>query len=637
MRLGASVPGDNEKIDCPACGRSKTASRRRSDGAWKCHHVRCEASGYDGEPARIKPRAKNKPKGPIVETYDYADENGALLFQVTRHKPKDFLQRRPDGSGGWIWGLKDVRRVLYHLPELIPAVAAHWTIYVTEGEKDADAINEFVESDDEFMATCNPMGAGKWLPEYTETLRGANVIVVADQDEPGRRHALDVRAALKAVAASVRIVQAKTGHDVTDHLAAGHGLAEFVPMPEPGALVLVVEEEPGSGSSDVDIPESCWRKGFDLFRQACRGSTEAADAYIWGAYLTAAACVLGRQATLDCGFDVYPNVFVVSVGASGRARKTTAQAYFRGLLRRLDESVIHSSGIGSPEGLIEMLAGKGEGMSQRCVLDLNELSSLLLKASSEATRGLGPLLTTLYDCPETARLPNRKSNLVATEPYVSLISSTTRDWLQRDLTSANVAGGLGNRLIYLWGPEKPAIPFPPKRDSRLLAEAEEALRGAMNRHRTRVEYGLTPEALEFWSPWYIEERARKYENPIAEALAQRLHVTALKVAMIYAAIEGTLQITTEQIAAAVDFANYQRDVQRIAFEGYGHSNRQKIEARIKVVLRDGGLPAWRIVQLCRAFSAADVQGAIKALTDVEELTAVKIEGKRKPVFHLGHE
>src|ERR1044071_4350667 len=40
----------------------------------------------------------NAARKQIVSTYDYTDENGALLFQVCRFEPKDFRQRRPDAS-----------------------------------------------------------------------------------------------------------------------------------------------------------------------------------------------------------------------------------------------------------------------------------------------------------------------------------------------------------------------------------------------------------------------------------------------------------------------------------------------------------------------------------------------------------
>ena len=182
----------------------------------------------------------------IATTYDYTDEAGTLLYQVVRFDPKDFRQRRPDGSGGWTWKLGGTRRVLYGLPGLIEAVKAGWTIYIVEGEKDADAINR-LDSGADFFATCNPGGAGKWRSDYAELLRGARVVVIADRDEPGRKHALDVRASLQGIAASVSIVQAKEGKDAADHLAMGYGLGDLVPMPEPGE------------SADQDTTETMWK------------------------------------------------------------------------------------------------------------------------------------------------------------------------------------------------------------------------------------------------------------------------------------------------------------------------------------------------------------------------------------------
>ena len=68
-------------------------------------------------------RTKSK-LGPIVATYDYCDARGALVLQVTRHRPKDFRQRRPDPKkpGEWIWNLKGIgQRPPYRLPELLAA------------------------------------------------------------------------------------------------------------------------------------------------------------------------------------------------------------------------------------------------------------------------------------------------------------------------------------------------------------------------------------------------------------------------------------------------------------------------------------------------------------------------------------
>jgi hypothetical protein len=163
----------------------------------------------------------------IVATYDYVDEEGALLFQVCRTADKGFWQRRPDGRGGWI--NKGSRRLaLYRLPQVLAAVAAGEPVYVAEGEKDVEELESAG-----VVATCNPMGAGKWRAQYGKPLRGATVIVVQDRDEAGREHAAKVIDSLTGIAARVRLVEAAEGKDASDHLAAGYGVDELVSVPLP--------------------------------------------------------------------------------------------------------------------------------------------------------------------------------------------------------------------------------------------------------------------------------------------------------------------------------------------------------------------------------------------------------------------
>jgi hypothetical protein len=148
----------------------------------------------------------------IVATYDYTDEAGGLLFQVVRYTPKGFRQRRPDGSGGWIWSLGETSRVLYRLPEVVEAVALERTIFIAEGEKTVDALVGLG-----VPATCSAGGAGKWRDEYSQYLADANVVILPDKDEPGEGHC-------EAVAKSLAGVSAGVG-DAFDWVQAG-GTAE---------------------------------------------------------------------------------------------------------------------------------------------------------------------------------------------------------------------------------------------------------------------------------------------------------------------------------------------------------------------------------------------------------------------------
>jgi hypothetical protein len=150
-----------------------------------------------------------------VAHYDYRDANGDLLFQAVRFEPKDFRQRRPGDDGSWVWDLKNTSRVLYRLPELLAADATE-TIFVVEGEKDADRLCR-----SGLTATCNPCGALKWRKEYNQPLRGRHVAILADNDEPGRKHAGQVATSLQGVAASIKVVNLpglSVGGDVSDWL-----------------------------------------------------------------------------------------------------------------------------------------------------------------------------------------------------------------------------------------------------------------------------------------------------------------------------------------------------------------------------------------------------------------------------------
>jgi hypothetical protein len=202
-------------IHTGSTGRNATYAHRMH-GPCKCGVTHGEADGV--VPIGAASRE-------IEATYDYTDASGKLSYQVVRFRPKNFRQRKPDGAGGWTWKLEGTEPLLYRLPEVLAAVGAGDTVYVCEGEKDVDAMRAAGH-----VATCNSGGAGKFPKRAAEWLRGADVVIVRDKDEPGTKHARDVFALLRRSAKSLRVVEARTGKDAADHLAAKHGAEAFVPV-----------------------------------------------------------------------------------------------------------------------------------------------------------------------------------------------------------------------------------------------------------------------------------------------------------------------------------------------------------------------------------------------------------------------
>ena len=204
----------------------------------------------------------NSPVKQVVEkTYNYNDENGLLLFQVVRYKPKTFRQRHKDAAGRTVWGMDGVRRVLYNLPKILESEE----VCIVEGEKDADSLNGIG-----FTATCNVGGAGKWLDTYTETVSDKDVILMPDNDEAGLKHRDLVLASIVGKARTIRIVLMPPPHkDVSDFLATN---------PKEKLIELIASTKTWRPGSNVPIKtmaemEDDYRAHIKALSQSCLGFT----------------------------------------------------------------------------------------------------------------------------------------------------------------------------------------------------------------------------------------------------------------------------------------------------------------------------------------------------------------------------
>jgi len=149
--------------------------------------------------------------------YDYHDAAGNLVVQAVRGRNKKFTQRRPDGRGGWI--PQGCATPPLYREKAVREAAPGSTIWICEGEKDADRIGDHV------ISTTNIGGANAWRPHYAPLFKGHHVIVLQDNDKAGRDRSVVIKASLLAVAASVTVLDLPglpEKGDVSDWLDAGH-------------------------------------------------------------------------------------------------------------------------------------------------------------------------------------------------------------------------------------------------------------------------------------------------------------------------------------------------------------------------------------------------------------------------------
>jgi hypothetical protein len=187
------------------CSREEFAGQSPLHTGSRCYMHRLKGKcpcGKEHAPADPKPSKAKNGRGTIEVTYAYRDEQGNLLFECVRYRdPKGFAQRRPDDNGRYVWNLRGVCLVPYLLPELLAADPAEWVL-VAEGEKDVERLMLHG-----FVATCNPMGAGKWRAEYVKHLAGRKVVIIPDNDQAGRDHAQQVARSLSGEAAEVKVLE----------------------------------------------------------------------------------------------------------------------------------------------------------------------------------------------------------------------------------------------------------------------------------------------------------------------------------------------------------------------------------------------------------------------------------------------
>jgi putative DNA primase/helicase len=224
---------------CPQCSakRSKEHQSNKCLGVtidskgvrWGCNH--CGWTGPEKGSGNASTDAQT--------FYNYRDAAGVVRFRKVRNPPgrtPKFYLQRPDGNGGWFNGVKGIdTSILYRVDEVAKAIESGAAVCIVEGEKDVDRLWSLG-----IAASCNAHGASesakqvKWTKAHSEQIKGADIVVLNDNDAAGYAHA-DAAAKLSlGIAKRVRRLDLAKhwpdmpkGNDVSDWLDGGHAREEL--------------------------------------------------------------------------------------------------------------------------------------------------------------------------------------------------------------------------------------------------------------------------------------------------------------------------------------------------------------------------------------------------------------------------
>ncbi len=161
--------------------------------------------------------------------YPYRDEQGKALFSKIRIEPgfngklKSFYWERFNEKGEIVRNLEGCRKILYRLPEVLQATHEGNTVFLVEGEKDADKLAQYG-----LVATTTPESL-KWPDDFTAVLRNCDVAVLYDMDKTGIERKNLLCKTLYGKVKRLRVIdlpgieyQESHGKDVSDWLAEGN-------------------------------------------------------------------------------------------------------------------------------------------------------------------------------------------------------------------------------------------------------------------------------------------------------------------------------------------------------------------------------------------------------------------------------
>jgi hypothetical protein len=582
----------------------------------------------------------------IVATYDYLDETGKLLFQVVRYDPKKFWQRRPDGRGGHVWDLDGVRRVLYRLPELIEAVSSGRVVFIVEGEKDADSLWAIG-----IPATTNPGGAGKWLPEYNEFLRGAGTVIVPDNDPqaktqagdprfhpdglpvlPGQDHAQHVARGLQGIAARVRVLdlaatwpECPPKGDIADWLDSG-GTAEKLM-----ALVDTLADWKAPGTP-IDtwpvMPEPAYHGLVGDVVRTIEPHTEADPNAILIQYLVAVGNAIDRGPFYQVEGDLhFPKLFCALVGATSKGRKGTSAGRVSQVMTPADQIWAdhrNQTGLASGEGLIhhvrdpvtkvnkddiaeEVDAGVPD---KRLMLQVEEFASTLAVMG----RPGNTLSAVIRDAwgHKILQTMTKNSPAKSTGSHISIIAHITGQELRSALTRIEMGNGFANRFLYLKVRRSKFLPHGGDLGEEEIAVLGERTRLAIETARNIGRVTMTEDAAAAWETVYPKLSA---EQPgMIGAITGRAEAQVIRIALIYALLDNRTQIETVHIKAGLAVWEFCEESARQIF---GESLGDPVADTILEALRAAGPAGMSRAEISSLFgrhqTSAQIQDALNLL------------------------
>jgi hypothetical protein len=400
-------------------------------------------------------------------------------------------------------------------------------------------------------ATCNPMGAGKWKPEFNKYFKGKLVVIIPDNDEPGKKHAQDVAMNLKGIAESIKILglpDLPEKGDVSDWFLKGGGKQELVGLmeatPEWQLEIGVMDVFPPQEDS-LQFPDNLMSGVAGEFSELYGSYIEAPKVFLFFGFLACLGSILSDKLSLASELSTSPRLYILCLGESADDRKSTAIAtpveFFKEFIHG---RIWVSYGVGSAEGLQKDIKDAPDG---RLLLLLDEFKAFVSKCRIEASVLL-PCVNTLFEKNHYSSR-TKTSNVMLENAHLSVLAASTVQTYQNIWTNQFIDIGFTNRIFLVpgRGERKHPVPFQiPIDEKKILAIRTKDILSMVG---DGLQMEIDHEGMEIFKRWYL--------NIEPSVHAKRIDTYAHRFMPLLAINEGKTVVDAEIVKKTIAIMDWQ--------------------------------------------------------------------------------
>lgn len=325
------------------------------------------------------------------------------------------------------------------------------------------------------------------------------------------------------------------------------------------------------------MPNRIYKDWLEKYVEHTCSMSEPPEAFHYWCGVSLIGAALQRKCVLKWGsLNFYPNMYIVIVAPSGRARKGTAIGYYLDLVEELQISVAAEAT--TREALIQSLNATRKSEPDPKTGELGTHSSLTI-VSPELTVFLGYQnhqlmsdLTDWYDC--RSRWVYRTKTSTSDEIFgvwVNLLGATTPELIRTTLPLDAVGGGLTSRIIFVFEENKgrlcPAPFISPEQEQtwqNLLHDLERI-------HTLHGQFQVHPEFIKLWTDWYTTDaQVSPFDDPRFGGYSERRPNHVMKLSMIFSASRrDNLVVMPEDFQSALALLSHAEKKMPRVFTGMG--------------------------------------------------------------------